>query len=243
MASRGAAISDQAGLETIELFSTLEPDILRSIEQRCRWHSYGGNEMVLDQESQNRDVYFVVVGAVRVVNYSTSGREIAFANIRAGGYFGEIAALDGEPRSASVVTIEACRLASLSPDIFRNLLLDHPEAALRVTTRLAAIIRRCDDRIMDLSTVRAVHRVYAEIVRIAEPDVVAPGNWVVRPMRTHSDIASQISTTRETVARVLGQLATDGIVERKGKTLYIRDYPRLRKLVDRGTEGEEDVSR
>ena len=135
--------------------------------------------MVLDRDSENRDVFFVVVGAVRVVNYSTSGREIAFANIRKGGYFGEIAALDGEPRSASVITIEACRLASLSPEIFRTLLLDYPEIAVQVTTRLATIIRQCDDRIMDLSTVRAVHRVYAEVVRLAEPNVVADRKSVV----------------------------------------------------------------
>ncbi len=243
MAARDATMDDRAGLEVIELLSELDPETLRSIEQRCRWHSYGGNAAVLDRNSQNRDVFFVVMGAVRIVNYSTSGREIAFANIRKGGYFGEIAALDGEPRSASVVTIEDCRLASLSPEIFRTLLLDYPEIAVQVTTRLATIIRLCDDRIMDLSTVRAVHRVYAEVVRLAEPDMVAPGNWVVRPMRTHAEIASRISTTRETVARVLGQLATDGIVERKGKTLYIRDHPRLLKLAERGADAEEDLAR
>ena len=169
MAARGATTDDRAGLEVIGLLSQLDPETLRSIEQRCRWHSYGDHAVVLDRDSENRDVFFVVVGAVRVVNYSTSGREIAFANIRKGGYFGEIAALDGEPRSASVVTIEDCRLASLSPEIFRTLLLDYPKIAVQVTTRLATIIRQCDDRIMDLSTVRAVHRVYAEVVRLAEP--------------------------------------------------------------------------
>ena len=220
-------MDDRAGLEVIELLSPLDPETLRSIEQRCRWHSYGDHAVVLDRDSDNRDVFFVVMGAVRIVNYSTSGREIAFANIRKGGYFGEIAALDGEPRSARVVT----------------LLLDYPEIAVQVTTRLATIIRQCDDRIMDLSTVRAVHRVYAEVVRLAEPDVVAPSNWVVRPMRTHAEIASRISTTRETVARVLGQLASDGIVERKGKTLYIRDHPRLLKLAERGAGGDDDFAR
>jgi CRP-like cAMP-binding protein len=231
------------GLNHIELLAGLDDDTLRALEKRCRWARYAGGEVILDRESENRDLFLVVSGVVRVVNFSTSGREIAFANVRAGSYFGELSAIDGEARSASVVAVEDCRLAALVPDAFRRLWQDNAEIADRIMVRLASIVRTCDERIMDLSTVRAVNRVYAELLRLAEPDVVAPQNRVIRPMRTHSDIASRISTTRETVARVLGQLATDGIVERKAKTLYIRDYERLAKLAERGEDLENEPAR
>ena len=237
------AADEDAGLERIEFLSGLEEETMSALGKRCRWVRYANGEVILDRESENRDLFLVVAGAVRVVNFSSSGREIAFANVRAGGYFGELSAIDGEPRSASVMAIEDCRLAALSPDLYRRLWQDHAEIADRIMRRLASIIRTCDDRIMDLSTVRAVHRVYAELVRLATPDVVAPANRVIRPMRTHSDIASRVSTTRETVARVLGQLASDGVVERKSKTLYIRDFERLVKLAERGKELENEPAR
>ena len=236
MATAEAKGETGSELGVIEILSDLEPAILGRLDKRCRWYRYAAQEMILDRaESEIHDVFFVIEGAVRIVNYSALGREIAFANIRKGGFFGELAAIDGSPRSASVVAIEECRLASLAPNAFRSVLLDHPEIAVKVILQLATIVRRCDARIMDLSTQRAVHRVHAELLRLAEPDIVAPSNWVVRPMQPHSEIASRVSTTRETVARALSQLAGAGIVERKGKTLYIRDYERLTELVESGT--------
>ncbi len=235
MTTQVATLDMGSGLGAIGILSGLEPEVLERLGKRCRWHRYAAQEMILDRaESEIHDVYFVIEGAVRIVNYSPLGREIAFANIRQGGYFGELAAIDGAARSASVVAIQNCRLASLSPEVFRNLVFDHPEIAMKVIMQLAGIVRLCDDRIMDLSTQRAVHRVHAELLRLAKPDIVAPDNWVVRPMRPHAEIASRVSTTRETVARALSQLATAGIVERKGKTLYIRDYQRLTELAEGG---------
>jgi len=79
---------------------------------------------------------------------------------------------------------------------------------------------------------RAVQRVYVELIRLTDRDVAVPDLWVIRPMLSHSEIASRASTTRETVARVLGQLAHAGIVERKSKALYIRDKERLERLAE-----------
>ena len=235
--------SDDQGLGGIELLDALSEEQIRQLEQRCRWLSYNVQETILDRDSDNCDMFCVIDGSVRVVNFSSSGREIAFANVRAGGYFGELSAIDGNPRSATVVATEKCRLAAMTPEVFKRLLRDFPEISDMVLMRLTSIIRACDDRIMDLSTLRAVHRVYTELVRLVEPDIVAPSNFVIRPMRTHADIASRISTTRETVARVLSQLASDGVVERKGKTLYIRNMDRLSAMAKSGDETEQGLAR
>jgi CRP/FNR family cyclic AMP-dependent transcriptional regulator len=66
-----------------------------------------------------------------------------------------------------------------------------------------------------------------------KPDPVRQGSWLVYPLPTQAQIAAQASTTRETVARVLSHLASDGIAERKSKTLYIRQIDRLKQLCDR----------
>jgi len=68
-----------------------------------------------------------------------------------------------------------------------------------------------------------VQRVCQELLRMAEPDPLTANSWLIYPMPTQSVIASRVSTTRETVARVLGQLGHEGMVLKKGKTLYLKD--------------------
>ena len=236
MGARDVTIDDRTSLSRIELLSGLDGETLRGIETQCRWHEFAANQTILHYSDETEhNIYFVIKGSARIVNYSVSGREIAFANVREGGYFGELAALTDNPRSASVVAVTDCLLASLTPQVFQSLLLDNPKLGLHVIMRLANIIQRCDIRIMNLSTLTAVQRVHVELLKLAEPDVVAPGNWVVRTLPTYVDIASQVSTTRETVTRAMRQLAVAGVIERKGKSLYIRDRDRLAEFAESGT--------
>jgi CRP-like cAMP-binding protein len=230
-------------LDGIELFSALTGDEIRRLEQRCKWRHFRRGEQVLDRDSESRDIMFVVKGTVRIVNYSSTGREVAYATMAAGGYFGELSALDGQPRSATVVAVEECLLASLSPDVFEEFLLSHAQAAVQVSRRLAAIIRSCDDRIMDLSTLGAMQRVYGFVMRLAEPDPVNPAVYSIYPIPTQHAIAGQVSTTRETVARALSNLNAAGIAERKGKTLYIRDRNGLESLIERLGEQGDSLAR
>ena len=73
---------------------------------------------------------------------------------------------------------------------------------------------------------------------MSEPDTVAPGEWVIRPMRTHAEIASRANTTRETVTRALGYLVSNAVVERMSKSLYIRDRDALTAMAR--SEGDSD---
>jgi DNA-binding GntR family transcriptional regulator len=93
------------------------------------------------------------------------------------------------------------------------------------------MVRMGDVRIMELSTLAATQRVYAEILRMAKPDAAVPGRWVIHPLPPLREIASRISTTRETVARALSLLYPTGMVRRKGKSLYILDRDKLEKTL------------
>ncbi len=222
---------DRHRLDGIGLLSGLPPEALREIERQCRWYEFPANAKILDHDNGNRDVYFVVRGAVQVVNYSPNGRKIALARIAAGNYFGELAAIDGKPRSASVVALEDCLVATMAPSVCDQLVLDNPELAVDLLLRLANIIRSCDNRIMDLSTLGAVQRVYLELLGLAVRDPSGSDTWVISPVPAQREIASQASTARETVARAIGQLVAEGVVTREGKSLYIHDRARLEALV------------
>ena len=170
--------SEIGTLKNIELFSGLPFDEVKVIQQRCHWLSYQEGEQILDRDSDSRDVFFVVEGSVQVKNFSFSGREIALATIGEGGYFGELSAVDRKPRSASVLATETTVLASVTPDHFIELIQRYPSISLLVLHRLAQIVRNCDERIMDLSTLGAVQRVYVELLRLACRD--QDQEWVIQ---------------------------------------------------------------
>lgn len=220
-------------LDDIDLFEGLAADELAAIQAECSWQTFQAGDEIVTRSSESRDVFFLVAGKVRIVNYSLSGREVDYAEVGPGTYIGELSAIDGKPRSATLVAVEDCVLGSLEPAAFLSVLKRHPEAGLRVMRRLAAMVRSADERIMDLATLSAYQRVYRKLLDLARPDPVRADSWLIYPLPTQAKIAAQASTTRETVARVLGQLGAEEIVERKGKTLYVRDREQLAILAER----------
>ena len=96
---------------------------------------------------------------------------------------------------------------------------------------------------MDLSTVGANNRVHAEILRLVEIGEVSENMAVVRPVPIHGDIASRVSTTRETVNRVFSDLTRKGIIKRNKNELLVLDISRLKKMVElvRGESGDNEI--
>ena len=221
-----------ASLDQIDLFASLTPEERASIVRQCRWRRYKEDEQIIDHLSDTRDACIVVEGRVRVVMFSMSGREISFDDVSAGGYMGELSALDGEPRSATVIALTDTLIAFVPPRLFQEIVTTHPRVALIVMQRMAAVIRNATGRIMDLSTLGANNRVHAEILRLAKPGLRPDNTAEITPIPVHGDIASRVSTTRETVARVLSDLARSGLVERRGHTLVVKDYARLIDMVE-----------
>lgn len=225
--------TDHPSLDGIDILRPLTPEARAATARRCRWRRFDEGEQILDQHGGTRDVCFVVRGRVRVVNHSASGREISFDDIPAGGTVGEMAAVDGGPRSASVVALDdGTLIAFLAPGPFLELATGHPDLALAVMRRLSGIARRSTDRIMELSTLGANNRVHAELLRLARLHARPDNTAVLDPIPVHSDIAARVSTTRETVARVLGDLTRDGLLAKRGSALVIRDLARLEELVE-----------
>ncbi len=234
---RGATWPVPRSLDRIPVLANLPDSVRRELEKRSVWREYKSDEQIIDRESESRDVYFVVGGMVRVVNYSYSGREVSYDEIRAGGIFGELSAIDGKPRSASVVALKRTLVAALAPEIFKKQMREHPDFAVSVIERLAEIIRASNERIMDLSTLGAYTRVYAELLRRAR--TLAQGDAdsaLIDPLPVHSDLAAQCGTTRETVARAISDLIKKGVAEKQGPGLNVKDLWGLKDIVEGGDE-------
>jgi len=224
--------NDARSLDGIDLLSVVPPAIRAEILKQCRWQRFEAQEQIIDRNDDPDHVYFLVEGRVRVVIYSASGREITFDDLQAGSMFGELSGLDRAPRSANVMALTDATVAVLPTAAFRAVVTENPALALATMVHLVGVLRRANERIMELSTLGANNRVHAEILRLAILGGQPDGTAVIRPIPVHSDIASRVSTTRETVARVLSDLARARLVVRAADHLHVADLNRLERLVE-----------
>lgn len=219
-----------AGLDKIFLFADLPPATLSAIESRAAWHEFAPDQQIFDKESDSFDVYFVVSGCVRILRAIESDREVALADLGAGHFFGELAAIDGGKRSARVIALEPTLLASLSGAAFEEVMALSPLVTKRVLLRLAQIIRTLDNRVSELSTLSEGQRIMAELIRLASPDPRQAGGFYIPDLPNHRDIAGWAGTDRDAVARTIGELTRLRVLERRNMSLIIRDWPQLRAM-------------
>lgn len=217
-------------LDGIDLFEGLSAEDLDDIAGQCAWRQVPADHQVFDKNSDTQDVYFVVSGAVRILTPGPDECEVALADIRAGTYFGELAAIDGMRRSARVVALIDAELASLPAPDFLDLMRRHPEIALKVLSRLTRVIRNLDSRVTDLSTKTDSQRIFTQLAKLALPDPGLPEARLIPDLPNHREIASWTGTSREAVAQAIGDLARQGIVRRKGVGLHIPHWDLLLRL-------------
>lgn len=220
-------------LRRIALFEGLGDACLDSIAAACDWRTVEARRPLFTRASDGGEVYFLVSGRARITTYSASGREVAFRDCEPGEHFGDLSALDGQPRSADVVTLEPSLLACLSPQAFLELLRREPAVAMRMMRNLTRLVRRLTERVIDLSTLGVHTRLHTELLRLAqEAGVAADYSARIAPAPPHAALASKISTNREQVTRELGTLTRRGVLKKEGKhTLVVTDVRALEALV------------
>jgi CRP-like cAMP-binding protein len=211
----------------------MSPADVDRLASTCAWRACAGGQEIFGQDSANKDVFFVTEGRVRITFFAPNGQEISFRDLGTGASFGELSAIDGQARSASVVALAESVLASLSRDRFWDLLRAQPAVTEQVLRNLAALVRSLTERVVDFSTLAVQNRIQAELVRMAREAGVQKNQAVIAPVPRHADIASRVATNREAVARELNRLARDGLVERRRDGLALLDVNRMVDMVDR----------
>ena len=217
-------------LKDISLLVEAPPAIIARLEKSAEWLEFGADEIVVDLKDESTNVFFVVKGKLKALDFLAEDEEVALAELGAGDAFGELAAIDLKVRSARVTTTEPTLVASLSSKDFRKLLIDCPGISLALLKRFAGFIRTLNTRITALSTMSPHQRIYHELLRISEPNTDGDGSWVIINVPQHSELAAWVGAEKQTVAEAIGSLARDGVIERKHKNLHIKDRARLQRL-------------
>ncbi|HEX8194110.1 MAG TPA: Crp/Fnr family transcriptional regulator [Allosphingosinicella sp.] len=191
-------------------------------------------------------VYVVLKGRVRVTLYSMAGREVILRSLGEGALFGELAAIDGQPRSATIVALSSCTLAVIDAAAFRAAIGSDPESALWLARRLAAQVRDLTERVFELNALRVSSRLHCELLRLCA-DAAGGGEKTcvtIDPAPTHADLAARIGTHREAVTREMGDLAERGILSQERRRITVPDTRKLARLVEMvvggSVVGEED---
>ncbi len=219
-------------LSGIELFSDLTARDIEALDKQCRWRRYGARQQIVGHQDDTADVFFIVTGKVRAVIYSVSGKEVIFPDIEAGQTFGELAAIDGNPRAANVIALTDALVASMPAKMFWQVLRNHPEVSSSLLKRLTGSVRQMSERVFEFSTLAVKNRIHAELLRLARDREKDGNTAIISPAPTHAEIASRISTHREAVTRELNALAHDGLIERRSGDIVITDISRLAQMVE-----------
>jgi CRP-like cAMP-binding protein len=220
-------------LQGIKLFSSLSRSAVKELDDQCVWRRAAAKQWIIDYQESGVDVFFVVSGLARVLIYAKSGREVILSDLGTGGFFGELAAIDGKPRSAGVLAVTDTVIASMPGRVFMSTLRENPDVAVEALKLLASRIRILDNRVLEYSTLNVKQRIYAELLRLSRPDLKESNQGVITPPPTHTDIAARVSTHREAVAREMKSLEREGVLLRRRGAVAITDVSNLMLRLDK----------
>ena len=218
------------GLQKVDLFKGLDSYTLREIAAQCKWTRCKRNQVVIHHDGADRDVYFVIAGQVRVTAQAGRGRRIIFRELAAGEVFGEHSAIDGRARFADALALRETLLASMSPEAFRAILANHASVRERLLRRLTGSVRELAGRLLELGAQPVQRRTWVELLRLARVAGISENRARLDPAPTHNDIASRVGTSREQMTRELSRLVREGLLERAGRGLVLRDVAALERL-------------
>jgi CRP-like cAMP-binding protein len=222
-------------LAAVPLFKTLSAATIAKLDVQCSWRRATAGQWLLDYQDASNDVFFVVAGAVRVILQS-GGREVLFRELKAGEYFGELAAIDREPRSSGIVAVVDVTLGRMPASVFIATVNEHADVCNQLLALLARQIRSLSNRVHEFTTLDVRHRIMAELLRLSRPEPNRPGRAIVSPPPIHAEIAARVSTRREAVVRELTAMERAGLIERRRGAIALTDVNRLRRLVDEAAE-------
>ncbi len=216
-------------LERIQLFSGLAPADLVRLAEGLRTRRFRRGEVLFHQGDPGDSLFIVSSGAVKIVLPSEEGDEAILTSIRPGSFFGELALLDGAPRSATAVAMEPTETLVLRREAFRALIDTSPEARDALLAALAGELRRLTAHVEELHFLDMTGRLAALLARLAQESGIPADDGSIRLDRpfTQGDLAAMIGATRQSVNKLLGMFVDDGLLRVDRDTIVVLDLAGL----------------
>ena len=209
-------------LKRIPLLSDIPDDRLALLEACCRKRKYPKNTILFMEGDSAGHLYIIESGMVCVYTEGEDGKQLILNYLSDGEYFGELALLDHNPRSASVVTQMECEITSISREDFSLFLKENPDLYESLMMQLVAKIRDLTNNVKDMALLDVYGRVAQTLERLSNDD-----GALKLPKLTHQEIANMVGASREMVSRIMKELVFGGYIEVNKKHIEIkRKFPK-----------------
>jgi CRP/FNR family transcriptional regulator, cyclic AMP receptor protein len=221
-------------LRNCPLFTSCDAKTIFAVASRLRMRRFRRNEVIFHQGDAGDSLHIIATGSVKIVLPSAEGEEAIIATLHPPDFFGELALLDGQPRSATATAIEFTETLALGRSVFMELLNSHAELRDALLAALVAELRRLTGHVEELHFLDLAGRLALRLVQLSEQSP-ASTNGEVRldwPY-TQSDLAAMIGGTRQSVNKLLGGLIADGLVRIERDTLIVTDPVALEQRAER----------
>ncbi len=215
---------DLTDLLKIALFANLPHTALQALLHTARKRSYKKGAVVITEGDAAQALFIVCSGALKACLSDDQGRELVLSTIGAGEHFGELALLDGEPRSVNVAAIQSSELWVITKEAFHDVLQAYPECLWHVIHHLVQQVRNLTESVRTLALVD----VFGRLVRLLSSLAVLrdDGIQVISPRPTQQDIANRIGSSREMVSRILKDLCAGGYLVLEPECIEVhRKFP------------------
>jgi CRP/FNR family cyclic AMP-dependent transcriptional regulator len=211
-------------LAQVPLFAELRREELAPLAARLRRRRYAKGAVVFLEGDPGTNLCIVETGVVKILLTSAEGKEIVLGLFGAGDFFGELALLDGEPRSADAIAAESSQLLLLERADFLRYLEANPRAVIWLLTVLGQRLRRDAELMQEAVFLDVPARLARVLLRLAgAPDQLGDVPLVIPARLSQAELASMVGTTRESINRWLRAYERRGLIrQREGRIRLLR---------------------
>jgi CRP/FNR family cyclic AMP-dependent transcriptional regulator len=209
--------------QRVPLFEGISPAERATLSKAAQLRTYRRGDVIVRQGQPGESFFVIVRGRVAVTILSPEGREVVLNSLGEGDHFGEMALLDEEPRSATVVAQERSELAILSRDVFLDLLKSNFVLTRGLLCTFSRRLRRANATIEGLAALDVKSRLARYFRELAATrGRKAGGGWAVVVRPSQREIADTIGSSRETVSRTMSQMTEQQLIVPKGRVVYVK---------------------
>jgi CRP/FNR family transcriptional regulator, cyclic AMP receptor protein len=213
-----------------QFLNALAPEEVDWLRGRSTVRRFPSGTALFHERQVSDRVMVLTEGRVKIASVTEDGREAVLAFCGPGDVLGELSAIDGQPRSASVIAVDPVESLVIGVSDFRAFLERTPRATLWILTRVIARLRAADRKRVEFGTSDTIGRVAARLVELAE----RYGRQGERGVRidlpiTQEELASWVGSSREAVNKALHTLRGLGWVETERRAITVLDADALRR--------------
>jgi len=205
-------------------FSELDAAAIEKVSDKARRHTFKKNTVIMPEGEPGECLYIIESGSVKVFVGDEDGRELVLYQEGPGSCIGDIALLDDEPRSASVITLEKTVAWSLSKLDFLQCIEQNPAMSLSIIRSLTRRLRDATGGIRSLALDNVYRRLADKLVELA---VETDDTLALQKRYSHQDLGSMIGASREMVGKVISELVNGEYIELRDRKIHLlRNLPR-----------------